>query len=425
MPLSEVRIVEVEERGQRYFPRSDLIDHRGHSLILPETRELKALEFKDVADGVNLLALGLIGYLPLTNSITLNIVPKFPIQNLWTMLEVGGETYDRILPTIRRYLATEKPAPIQLLARSFCHYLREALSAGFERSYNRRVVTGFYKPRVAFGPTINRYLSRGNPVDTVSNVFEFGLDSSVNQIVKAACLRFAKIIPHSDEWEDERRLIQIALDTLLRVNEREPSGQDFFLDETVSLRLQRNYEGLLRVYQLLLTGGGIAFTFEPGGKELPSFLFNLEDIFERFIRQTFVKAFREQQITVLDGNRHQGNLFEDSKVYPTKSDLIFRHGKKSVIGLGEVKYKPRIKETDRYQIISHVTAAKSPLGILFSPTNEGESQRLDRIGRLATGAEFYHYRVNIRGDIKDAQEQMVKDISTILLAFTEVEPVVA
>lgn len=419
MPLPDIRIIDVEERGQRYFPRSDLIDPDGHSLILPETRELKALEFKDVADGVNLVALGLIGYLPLTSSITLNIAPKFPIQNLWTMLEVGGETYSRILPTIRRYQTTEKPAPIQLLTRSFCYYLRGALSAGFERSYYPRPHNGFYKPRVEFGQTISRYLSRGNPIETVSNVFEFGLDIPVNQIVKAACLRFAKIMPHTKEWENERRLIQIAIDTLQRVNEREPCSQDFFLNEAVSLRLQSNYEGLLRVYELLLTGGGVAFTFEPSGKELPSFLFNLEDIFERFVRQTFVDALREQKISVLDGNKHRGKLFEDSKVYPTKSDLIFRRGKKNVIGLGEVKYKPKLKEADRYQIISHVTAAKAPLGILFSPANEGESQRADRLGRLATGAQFYHYRVDINGDIKAAQDQMVRDISALLPAIVE------
>jgi 5-methylcytosine-specific restriction enzyme subunit McrC len=209
---------------------------------------------------------------------------------------------------------------------------------------------------------------------------------------------------------------------LQRVNEREPNGQDFFLDETVSLRLRGNYEGLLRVYQLLLTGGGIAFTFQPGGMELPSFLFDLEDIFERFIRQTFLQALRPQKIAVLDGNKHQGRLFEDNKTYPTKPDLIFRRGKKNVIALGEVKYKPKIKEADRYQIISHVTAAKSPLGILFSPANEGESQRLDRIGRLATGAQFYHYRVDIRGDIKAAQQQMVQDVSALLPEEVEAVP---
>lgn len=413
-----VRVIEIQERGQRFFPRADLVDSEGRSLILPETRDLDAIEVKDVADGARLMALGLIGYLPLTSTITLNIVPKFPIQNLWTMLEVGGEDYAQVLPIVRRYQTSASPAPIQMLARSFCHFLKGTLAAGFERSYYPRTQTGYYKPRVEFGPTISRFFSRGNPVETVSSVFEFGLDSAVNRVVKAACLRFARIIPKTGDWSEERGNIQLALSTLERVHAREPGALDFDLDQSVSLRLRMHYSGMLRVYHLLLTGGGIAFTFEPGGKELPSFLFNLDDIFERFIRQSFVSALREEGIAVLDGNKHQGKLFEDSKVYPTKSDLIFRRSKKDIIALGEVKYKPKLKEADRYQIISHVTAAKAPVGILFSPANEGESQRLERIGRLPTGAQFYHYRIDILSNIKAAQAQMVKDVLAVLPSLT-------
>ncbi|MBU2961984.1 McrC family protein [Citreicella sp. C3M06] len=414
MLFPEADVVEIEERGRRFFPRSDLIDQSGHSLILPETRDLKAIELRDVTNGVDLMALGLIGFLPLTSRITLNIVPKFPIENLWSMLEIGGEDYSHILPTIRSYQGAENPAPILLLARSFCHYLRGALSTGFERTYYTRTLTGYYKPRVEFGRTISTYLSRGNPIETVSSVYEFGLDSPANKVIKSACLRFSRLIPRSAEWEGERRILQIALDFLRRVQEREPSSHDFFLDETVSLRLRENYAGMLRVYHLLVTGGGIAFSFAPGGRELPSFLFNLEDIFEKFIRVSFGEGLRARKISVLDGNKHQGKLFTDSKVYPTKSDVIFRRGKKNVIALGEVKYKPKLKEADRYQIISHVTAAGAPLGVLFSPANEGESQGLRRLGKLPTGAEFYHYLVNIRGDIREAQGKMVKEVGAIL-----------
>jgi len=415
-----IRVIEIQERGQRFLPRSDLVDPSGRSLILPETRALGAIEITDVADGARLMALGLIGYLPLTSTITLNIVPKFPIHNLWEMLEIGGENFSKILPIIRLYQTSRNPAPIQMLARSFCHYLKGVLSDGFERTYYSRAQTGYYKPHVEFGPTISRYFSRGNPVDVVSSIFEFGLDSPVNRIVKAACLRFARVIPMGDDsWQKERRLIQFALDALQRVQAQELGVLDFNINESISLRLRGYYEGMLLIYRLFLTGGGIAFTFEPKGKELPSFLFNLEDIFERFVRQTFVQGLREQKITVLDGNKnkYQGRLFEDSRVYPTKSDIILRRSKKEVIGLGEVKYKPKLKENDRYQIISHVTAAKAPVGILFTPANEGESQRLERIGRLATGAQFYHYRINIKGDIKAAQTQMIREVSTLLTSI--------
>lgn len=408
------RIVEIEERGQRLFPRSDLIDSQGRSLILPSARELKVLEVKDVDGGINLMALGLVGYLPLTSELTLNVIPKFPIQNLWAMLEVGGETYSRVLPVIRRYQSAQGTTPIQLLARSFCHYLRLAYSAGFERSYYPRVVSGYYKPRVEFGPTISRYLSRGNPVDTVSTVHEFGLDSPINRIVKAACLRFARVIPGTSEWASDWQLIQLALGGLERVTDREPSSGDFTLDEKVAPRLRSNYSGMLRVYQLLLTGGGIAFTFDPGGKELPSFLFNLETIFENFVRQTLALGMRENGVSVLDGNKHQSKLFLDNKTFSTKSDLIFRRGKKNIIGLADVKYKPKLKEADRYQIISHVTAAGAKLGILISPASPGETQKVERLGKLPTDAHFYHYRVNVQGDIKVAQEKMIADLRPLM-----------
>ena len=412
--VSPVQVMEIQERGQRFVPRSDLVDSSGRSLILPETRELKALEVRDTPEGAMLLTLGLIGYLPLTRTITLNIVPRFPIDNLWTMLEVGGENYRNILPTLRRYQTSSYSTPIHLLARSFCHYLREVVSVGFERSYCPHLQSSYFRPRVEFGPTISQHVSRGNPVETVSRVFEFGLHNALNEIIKAACIRILRIVPRTDEWSDERHVLQMSLDTLQRVTEREPTISEFDLDQPVSFRVRPYYEGMLRIYQLLLTGGGIAFTFEPTGKELPSFLFKLEDIFERFVRQTFVHALRGSEAFVLDGNKHQGRLFEDSNVYRTKSDLIFRRVTMETIAVGEVKYKPRLREADRYQIVSHATAWRVPVGILFTPASEEETQRLERIGRVSTGAEIYHYRVDLRGDIRESQAKMIEDICPVL-----------
>src|SRR5688572_5181062 len=95
------RVIEIEERESRVFPREDLFDTTGHSLVLPKTRELSAVELKDVLNGVNLRALGLIGYLPLTSEIVLNLRPRFPLANLWRMLAVADESYDRVLPVLR------------------------------------------------------------------------------------------------------------------------------------------------------------------------------------------------------------------------------------------------------------------------------------------------------------------------------------
>ena len=62
------------------------------------------------------------------------------------------------------------------------------------------------------------------------------------------------------------------------------------------------------------------------------------------------------------------------------------------------------------------------IGILFTPANQGESQRLERIGHLSTGAQFYHYRVNIRGDISASQTPMTQEVQAVLTATSEGAP---
>ncbi len=410
-----IRVIEIQERSHRFFPRTDLVDATGQSLILSTTRDLGVIDVRDVADGANLMALGLIGYLPLTSTISLNIVPRFPIRNFWTMLEIGDETYRNILPALRRYEASSNPSPLLMLVKSFCHYLRDVLSSGIERTTYSETHTGYYRPRVEFGPTINSFLSRGNPIETYSTVLKLGVDSPVNQIVKAACVKFVSLVPDSVEWEEERRLFQVALGVLQQVSDREPNTYDFDLDLAVSPRLRRHYSGMLRVYHLFLTGGGIAFTLDAEGKELPSFLFSLERIFEQFIRNSLMQGLRVYGIRVLDGNRNQGSLFVDNRNYPTKSDIVICRSRNNAIAVGDVKYKPKLKETDRYQIISHVTSATARIGILFTPANVGESQRIERIGMLSTGAQFYHYRINIQDDLAIAQSQMIRDVLSIVL----------
>lgn len=415
-----MRIVEVCERGEQLFPRSDLIDSTGRSLVLESTRNLKVVEIRDVEEGCKLLALGSIGYLPLTPTITLNIVPKFPLRNLWTMLEIAGETYESILPVLRRYENSGDSAPSSLLLRSFCFHLKDALALGLFRGFSSKRREGFYRQKLDFGATMSRFLSRGDQLNVVANSTEFGLAGDANAVIKDACIQILRHLPTGASWEAERRIVRDALESLSFVKPRRPSITDFELAATVSLRLRTAYAGMLLTYKLLLTGGGVSFAYEKEGRELPSFLFNLETIFENFIRRTFQLALRQHHIRVTDGNKSPGSLFVNNKSYPTKSDLLFSC-ERGAIAVGEVKYKPKIKETDRYQIISHVIAANAKIGILFSPANLGEDQRLVSLGQVSTGAKFYHYLLSIDGDILKNAERMIQHVYPLLTVGEEIE----
>ena len=233
-------------------------------------------------------------------------------------------------------------------------------------------------------------------------------------MIKSDCQCYSQLIPNNSLWIKEKRLIGLALDALQFVKTVRTPNICFNIDSVVSRRLLEHYSGLLKVYQLLILGGGVSFVFDTNGRELPSFLFNLESIFERFIRKTLSDGLNPLNLKTLDGNIHLGYLFEDNCLYKTKSDIIIKSGNK-ILTLGEVKYKPKLKESDRYQIISHTTAANAPIGILFTPTVGNQTQGLEYIGRISsTKAKFYHYRVNIRDNIENAQKQLIIEVYDLL-----------
>lgn len=412
------RVVDIDERENRVFPREELFDTTGHSLVLPETRAMKAVELKDVAGGINLRALGLIGYLPLTSEIVLNLRPKFPRANLWRMLAVADESYDRVLPVLRSYERAEASAPHQLLARGFCHYLREIMTLGIARGYYREPYTGFYKPKVEFGRTVTRHLSRGDDLTISGDVFAFSANLHVNAVMKSACVAFLRLVPVDDpKWLTEKALLLEALNALHRVTPVPMRFGDEGLADTTPRWITEHYRGALSVYSMLLGFTQIGFGYDARGAEMPSFMFSLDDVFESYVRNVFREALREQKIGVADGNdyKNHGRLFLDNDKFPTKPDVIFRR-KKTVIALGEVKYKDEISENDRYQVLSHVLAAGCKIGVWISPTPEGQAGGLSYVGTVSTGAKFYHYLLDIDGDLDDAAAVMVEKVSALLPA---------
>lgn len=405
------KIIELHERESRVFSRADLYDSQGQSLILTETRSLSAVELRDVAGGVELRVLGIIGYLPITSDIVLHLTPKFPLKNLWDMLAVADESYERILPILRGYEISALAAPHKLLARSFCYYLKNILTAGIARGYHVSTHEGYYKPKVNFGKTASRFLSRGDEVHVASDIFRFSADLYPNGLLKSACLAFLRVTPNLDKkWASERRLILEALNALYLVTPRRLHVGDEDSSRSLPMWLRDDYQGALAVYSMLLGYSKIGFSYSSTGNSLPSFLFSLDGIFESYIRNYLRQAFFTKKISILDGNspKHQNPLFTDNKKYPIKPDLIFKH-EKATIALGEIKYKPKIDETDRYQLISHVVALNAPIGIWISPAINNDPG-LDYIGSIYTGAKFFHYKININNSLPESSLQMFSAI---------------
>ena len=122
---------------------------------------------------------------------------------------------------------------------------------------------------------------------------------------------------------------------------------------------------------------------------------------------------------MLDGNKpkHQRRLFSDNNRYKVQPDLIFKHSGAFKM-IGEVKYKPKIEEVDRYQLLSHVLATNADIGVWISPTTPGSSEGTEYIGSQA-GKRFFHYRIDLNRDI-DAGAAKLGDQMITFLSFEAV-----
>lgn len=414
--MAPPRIIDLHERDTRLFMREDLVDQTGRSLVLPETRALSAIEMRDVLEGIELRAKGLIGYLPLTSKIVLNVIPKFPLENLWSMLAVSDEEYRRVLPVLRSYqYATGGTAPHQLLVRGFCHYLRGIFSNGIYRDYHKETYRGYFRPKVDFGQTMSTYLSRGDLINVAADSFAFSTRLPLNAVLKSACLDFLRVTPRGDKWEGELSLLRDVLDALSSIVPRKMHAGGEAAADSAPSWIRNFYHGALTVYAVLLGYTRVGFSYSAQGSEMPSFLFCLDDIFESFVRNTLREGFRNKRFSVLDGNKpiHQQRLFRDNVRFPIKPDALIKRGKET-LAIGEVKYKTKIEEGDRYQVISHVLASGAPIGVWISPALSEATAGLEYVGAVATHAKFYHYRFNISSDLEASKKDMISAIGGLL-----------
>jgi 5-methylcytosine-specific restriction enzyme subunit McrC len=331
------------------------------------------------------------------------------------MLERGDEPFSTILPTIRAYEQQERSAPHELLARSFAHFVRDIHAAGFVRTYVQERVSGYFRPKIAFGPTISSAIGRGDPARTVSDVFSFTSNSRANGILKTACRHFLGVMPKVNHWEADRRTLTDALGCLVAVKERDLAASDSAIPDNLPARARNAYAGALTSYAIFRGFSHIGFEYAPLGAQLPSFLFSLDAVFEAFVRNVLREGLRECGLSIADGNkfRHQRPLFNDNATYPVKPDMIFK-ADAAVVAVGEIKHKPKIDEHDRYQLISHTLALGSTLGLWVSPAATPEAEGLQYVGSFAGAAEFWHYRLNLTSNLESSVQRMVSELKRLL-----------
>ena len=409
------------ERQVVPIPCAELIDAQGRVQIL---REVLARGFFDVdfrAGELVLVAGRFVGVVPLNERIIVEIRPKAKLADFARILEVAGEepgSLDFFEHDYAEKDGTDRFFPV--IARSLVKQLRAVEQEGIFKAYRPRTGVFTFKPSVRFSKTAQRLWARGDFSHTISEVFEYTKDSPINRLIKYAlwyCGRYLgaeKVAPGLlQEIEFFYNLFEtVPLDLTLKFV---PDVEAILQQESIPI-LRQYYARIARICMLIARNRSVILESSNGEIPLLSFIINLEDVFEKYVRNT-LKAYARilPRITIQNGNAEgRSHLFFDSKVIDIKPDIVILcDGKKQIVA--DVKYKPKTTEADRYQMITHAVALGATTVLSILPATEGKSG-LARKGQIfdVKGIEVFEYHLPLDGDLATEERRMSSEILNLV-----------
>ena len=216
--LPKKTIIAAQERDTCEIPISLLRGHNETLKILDFVETAKLIEFRYAGEKIKAIVGGVVGHLPLTESVTLVIHPKFPISNMsrivWILRAAG-----RLAP-IERYYETvrEKTYSLDFLVRSFVHYLKNFLVEGIHREYVRRDYIGSPRPHINFRRTEQLFWSKCIYTSAFVTGFEPTNDHLLNRILKVGVLLALYHARGRTDFKQEISILRICEDVLKNVS---------------------------------------------------------------------------------------------------------------------------------------------------------------------------------------------------------------
>lgn len=417
-----LRIIKATERGECSIAVSDLLNTDGTLRLIEFSQNRGLVELKQSGNTLKLKIGGVVGRLPITERVALDIEPKFPIQNLTRMIDRARLSSARIAPIERVYqeVLTADHQPDAII-RAFAMYLRRLLAIGIQKTYVREEAVGSPRARLNIRKTQQCYWSRGIFDKAVADSFDFTSDLPVNRLLKAATLIALPLSKGLGSAAADTLVFREALGVLARVNHSQFDLQNF--DAAGALRgiptFRDTYQFAVPLALALVRGSTVLHDHSDAGLLMPSFLIEMDTVFEAYIRNVLYAFFSTKSIMVRDGNleKWQRPLLRDNKRYRVKPDLVVLRGSANPLAIADVKYKPKPAEEDRYQIISHALSYQVPIAVLIYPLSDGRQPGLRRLGKTGfadNAVELFEYHFDLAADLTLSEADIGAKLESLL-----------
>ena len=284
------------------------------------------------------------------------IKPKIAMTQVLSLALYAMDADDRWL---REFAFTGEEALPDLLARALASAARRAFSRGLLHGY-RTEEEALYgvRGRIRFDEQLRRRFGRALPVEVRYD--DFTDDILENRLVKAAAGRLAAMRLSGPS----RRGLGWVAGTLANVSAVEYAPNA--VPEVRFDRLNGHYQGVVGLARLVLRHS--AYQSRRGGVRAIGFLFDMNDVFQRFLTRALREKLGLSERAFPSDKRLPRKVTLDTAAHVNMlPDLSWWENNRCVF-VGDAKYKDLTardaREADLYQLLAYTTALGLPGGLL-------------------------------------------------------------
>lgn len=397
--LKEGRVdVYPEASGKGFFD----IDYRGGDIVL--------------------VARSYVGLIPINDQIAIHVIPRFPISNLFYILQKADASLKYVSGHLRLYGIA--PRVEDDIASMFGTRMLENLThiqrQGLLRRYESIERDDGLQGEIVMTKTISKYYSQGIRYRQVRRVTLHSTDISENRLIKSALYKLASFYSISND-KIHRRLKSDVESILMFFDQvstldKLPNCLGYNLPRYVQRlpNLHRQYACILWVAYLIESRQGVAVE-KIGPVTFDTFVVNLADIFEDYIRRVITDHVNDlvPGARVENGNLNEIPLFVQGDKFKVKPDIYITFSNQT-LAIFDAKYKPDVKASDRYEVLAFCEALQVKTAIILSPSIGGrcDSQLL---GETKGGIKLHLVRIDIGAmNMPAAEHYFIENLRKII-----------
>jgi 5-methylcytosine-specific restriction enzyme subunit McrC len=412
-------IYPCEEHGEVSVPLADLLVN-GELDVYAEVAVKGLFQISHRKGSLVLRATKFIGLIPLSDRVAIHVRPRLPIANIWKMICRAGIAPQELHAALRTY--AERPGeidtPEEFYRSAFLDAIEDLARRGVLKQYQTEESSRGWKGTPSISRSVGRYYARGIHYRHIFKHTRLTADNTPNRILK----RYTTRVLDSDlnvagRQSDPRvKRARGLLQFLGAVDDGQLLESDVLRAPSSAIRTlppaHGHYEAPLWLAYLIASRTGIVLE-EMGRARLESLVVDMSDVFERYVRQiiedVWDQVFRSR---VRNGNVERLRLFREGRDFPIKPDILFeRNG--AVVALADAKYKPKLSEADRYEVLAYCEATGAKHAALISPSTPGEPtyEKMGKTERFTVST----VRINL-GDPNTAAEEkrFCAELATVL-----------